>query len=46
MFFTEEQFRRMVADWAMANVSRAELDADFESGQGRTLQEIWKRLGA
>ncbi len=23
-----------------------ELDTDFESRQGRTLQEIWKRLGA
>jgi hypothetical protein len=45
-FFTEEQFRRMVADWMFANVSTAELDADFESRQGRTLQEIWKRLGA
>jgi hypothetical protein len=45
-FFTEEQFRRMVADWMLANVSTAELDTDFESRQGRTLQEIWKRLGA
>jgi hypothetical protein len=45
-FFTEEQFRRMVADWMFANVSTAELDADFESRQGRALQEIWKRLGA
>lgn len=45
-FFTEEQFRRMVADWMLANVSTADLDTDFESRQGRTLQEIWKRLGA
>jgi len=30
----------------LANVSTAELDADFESRQGRTLEEIWKRLGA
>jgi len=45
-FFTEEQFRRMIADWMLANVSTAELDADFESRQGRTLQEIWNRLGA
>jgi hypothetical protein len=36
----------MVADWMLANVSTAELDADFESRQGRTLEEIWKRLGA
>jgi hypothetical protein len=35
-----------VADWVWANVSKAELDAEFESGQGRPLQEIWKRLGA
>ena len=45
-FFTEEQFSRMIADWMLANVSTAELDADFESRQGRTLQEIWNRLGA
>jgi hypothetical protein len=45
-FFTEDEFRRMVADWMLANVSTAELDADFESRQGRTLEEIWKRLGA
>ena len=45
-FFTEEQFRRMIADWMLANVSTAELDADFESRQGRTLEEIWNRLGA
>ena len=45
-FFTEEQFRRMIADWMLANVSTAELDADFESRHGRTLQEIWNRLGA
>jgi hypothetical protein len=45
-FFTEEEFRRMVIDWMSATVSTAELDADFEARQGRTLQEIWKRLGA
>ena len=45
-FLTEEKFRRMIADWMLANVSTAELDADFESRQGRTLQEIWNRLGA
>jgi hypothetical protein len=36
----------MVIDWMSATVSTAELDADFEARQGRTLQEIWKRLGA
>ena len=45
-FFTEEEFRRMVADWILANVSTVDLDADFESRHGRTLQEIWERLGA
>jgi hypothetical protein len=45
-FFTEEQFRRMVADWAEVNISTAELDAAVREGKGRTLQEIWKRLGA
>lgn len=45
-FFTEEQFRRMVIEWAEANISTAELDAAFREGRGRTLQEIWKRLGA
>lgn len=45
-FFTEAQFRRMVAEWMLENVSIAELDADFEARQGRKLQEIWKRLGA
>jgi hypothetical protein len=45
-FFTEEEFRRMVIDWMSATVSTAELDAALREGKGRTLQEIWKRLGA
>jgi hypothetical protein len=44
-FFTEEEFRRMVIDWMSATVSTAELDAALREGKGRTLQEIWKRLG-
>jgi hypothetical protein len=45
-FFTEEEFRRMVFEWAEANISTGELDAALREGQGSTLQEIWKRLGA
>jgi hypothetical protein len=44
-FFTEQEFRRMVIDWMSATVSTAELDAALREGKGRTLQEIWKRLG-
>jgi len=45
-FFTDEQFRRMLIEWAEATISTAELDAAIREGKGRTLQEIWKRLGA
>jgi hypothetical protein len=45
-FFTEERLRRMVIEWAEANISTGELEAALREGKGRTLQEIWKRLGA
>jgi hypothetical protein len=45
-FFTEERLRRMVIEWAEANISTGELDSSLREGKGRTLQEIWKRLGA
>jgi len=45
-FFTEEQFRQMLIEWAEATISTAELDAALREGKGRTLKEIWKRLGA
>lgn len=45
-FFTEEQFHKMLIEWAEATISTEELDAAFREGKGRTLQEIWKRLGA
>ena len=44
--FTEERLRRMVIEWAEANISTGELDSSLREGKGRTLQEIWKRLGA
>lgn len=45
-FFTEDGLRRLVIEWANANVSTAELDESRKDGQGRPLAEIWKRLGA
>ena len=45
-FFTEERLRRLVIDWAKANVSTADLDESCRDGAGRPLAEIWKRIGA
>jgi hypothetical protein len=45
-FFTEERLRRLVIDWANANVSTADLDSSRQEGPARPLSEIWKRIGA
>jgi hypothetical protein len=46
LFFTEERLRRLVIDWANANISTADLDESRGEGAGRPLAEIWKRIGA
>lgn len=45
-FFTEERLRRLVIEWAKANVSTTDLDESRRNGGGRPLAEIWKRIGA
>jgi hypothetical protein len=43
-FVSDDLFRRLLYDWANAQVSDEELDRRRQQPGGRTLAEIWARL--
>jgi hypothetical protein len=43
-FLSDPLFRRLLYDWANAQVSEEELDRRRQEPGGRTLAEIWARL--
>lgn len=44
-FLSEEAYQRMVYDRLNAQVTDEELEQSFQEPGGRTLGEIWERLG-
>ena len=44
-FLPEDEYRRLLHDLARAVVSEEELDRVSQEPGGRSLAEIWKRLG-
>ena len=45
-FLSEQGFRRLVIEWANANIATTELEASLREPGGCSLSEVWKRLGA
>lgn len=45
-FLSEQGIRRLVIDWANANISNEELEADLREPGGCSLREFWRRMGA
>ncbi|NLX98352.1 MAG: hypothetical protein GXY83_19515 [Rhodopirellula sp.] len=43
-FLSDELYRRLLYDWANAQISDEELDRRYREPGGRTLAEIWARL--
>jgi len=43
-FLSDDLFRRLLYDWANAQVSDEELERRRQQPGGRTLAEIWSRL--
>jgi len=43
-FLSEELYRRLLYDWANAQISDEELDRRRRQPGGRTLEQIWARL--
>ena len=43
-FLSEELYRRLLYDWANAQVTDEELDRRRRQPGGRTLEQIWARL--
>jgi hypothetical protein len=44
-YFPQEAYVRLVYDWCNGQVSDDELTQESEKAGGRSLQEIWNRLG-
>jgi hypothetical protein len=45
-FLSDDLFRRLLYDWANAQVSDEELERRRQQPGGRTLAEIWARLNS
>jgi hypothetical protein len=43
-FLSEELYRRLIYDWANAQITDEELERRRRAPGGRTLEEIWARL--
>lgn len=43
-FLSEELYRRLLYDWANAQITDEELEQRRRAPGGRTLEEIWARL--
>jgi hypothetical protein len=43
-FLSEKLYRRLMCDWANAQITDEELERRRQAPGGRTLEEIWARL--
>jgi hypothetical protein len=44
-FLTDEEYRELLLEWADSQITPEELERRRREPRGRTLAEIWQRLG-